>query len=80
MLTSATDVFIENQGTYNVQVNNVTLLPGDIMVIPCPDRGVLVYRLRVRFLTVFSFSQPIASYPTLYSGRRLFIAFTEKIG
>lgn len=52
------------------------LNPGDNMVIPVPRGGILIDTLRIRFLAAYSFTQPLALFPMLVPGDRLFIAQT----
>lgn len=74
-MTSISDIYVENQGTQIVQVKHHTLLPGDTLRIPCPTQFVLSYRLTIRFLGEYTFLRAIATYPQLWQGKRLLIAY-----
>ena len=77
-IDSLSDIFIENQGSWIVQVNHFTLLPGDVLKVLKRDMPHVSIRLRIRFLQAYSFNLPIAAFPSLYNGKRILVSWIPK--
>ena len=71
-IVSTSDVFLENQGSWIIQVDNFTMLPGDTIEIDGP----VSMRLRIRFLSAFSFSLATFTRSILYTYIGILALFT----
>jgi|GEM_PF-5270169 len=66
---------IHNQGTYVVEVNGDRLLPDDQIIIEADADEVILFRAKIRFLSLYPFTKPITTYPQLISGKHLLISY-----
>lgn len=66
---------IHNQGSFVVEVNGNILLPDDQVIIEADAGEVILFRARIRFLSVYPFVKPLSTYPQLIAGKHLLISY-----